>query len=110
MSLNDRSDETLQKLVYKLVPGLYITELRKRKEFVSKFSRDEEEGTDEEEEGEEVNSTSTAVKEVKPKTNGESTCTTVDILSSMELKDGETELVFLSPEDSVSLSLEYFKR
>jgi hypothetical protein len=64
-----RSDQTLQTLVYKVVPGLYQAELQRRREFSACI--------------------------------GGGSSSSGDLLA---------ERSFYSPEDSISLSLEYYDR
>jgi len=84
-----RSDEILQKLVYKLVPALVSNEIRRRVEFVTSAKPAVVGGEEDEMAGEA--SAGTAIPEIQM------------------IKETE-DAVFLSPNDPVSLSLEYFKR
>ncbi|XP_054267274.1 mucin-5AC-like [Macrosteles quadrilineatus] len=69
--LNLKPDKTLQDIVYKLVPGLYHEEMRRRKEFYAKYPNR-------------------------------------DLYLSPEARGVGVERIIYSPEDQISLSLEYY--
>ncbi|ESO82104.1 hypothetical protein LOTGIDRAFT_56827, partial [Lottia gigantea] len=52
--LNIRSDKTLQDIVYKLVPGLYKNEMRRRREFYSQYPNKDDTNSPSEKRGDEM--------------------------------------------------------
>lgn len=76
-----RPDKTLQRLVYKMVPGLYSNEIQRRRQFY-------------------LNT------EIESSTDTDVSCDQALALQDQQ-KSGN---IYYSPEDSISLSLEYYIR